>query len=132
MSNNMKQINEFEKFFNKYYSNASFVRWYTKYLVMIREQYQRKVVESFLFINKNNKPLEKRLYDFQIAYHFEYLPNKQGKIVKQYHSFELKLDKFEGEFFDFDKPVRRLDTFRKKALKLIYTLTNNQTIKKFI
>lgn len=125
-------MNKFEKCFNEYYSNASFVRWYTKDLVMIREQYQREVVESFLFINKNNIPLEKRLYDFQIAYHFEYFPNKQGKIVKQYHSFELQLDKFKGEFFDFDKPVYRLDTFRKKAFKLIYALTNNQTVKKFI
>lgn len=125
-------MNKFEKYFNEYYSNASFVRWYTKDLVMIRKQYQREVVESFLFINKNNIPLEKRLYDFQITYHFEYFPNKQDKIVKQYHSFELQLDKFEGEFFDFDKPVYRLDTFRKKAFKLVYALTNNQTVKKFI
>lgn len=125
-------MNKFEKYFNEYYSNASLVRWYTKDLVMIREQYQREVVESFLFINKNDIPLEKRLYDFQIVYHFEYFPNKQGKIVRQYDRFELRLDKFEGEFFDFDKPVYRLDTFRKKAFKLVYALTNNSTIKKFI
>lgn len=125
-------MNKFEKYFNEYYSNASFVRWYTKDLVMIREQYQREVVESFLFISKNNIPLEKRLYDFQIVYHFEYFPNKQGKIVKQYHSFELQFDKFKGEFFDFDKPVYRLDAFRKKAFKLVYALTNNQTVNKFI
>ena len=130
-------MNKFEKFFNEYYSNASFVRRYAKNLVMIREQYQREVVESFLFINKNNIPLEKRLYDFQITYHFEYFPNKQGKIARQYDRFELqysdsKLGDFTGEVFNFDKPVYRLDTFRKKAFKLIYALTNNQTIKKFI
>ena len=124
--------NKFKKYFNEYYSNASFVRWYTGDFVMIREQYQREVVESFLFINKNNIPLEKRLYDFQITYHFEYFPNKQDKIVRQYDRFELKLDKFEGEFFDFDKPVYRLDVFRKKAFKLVYALTNNSTVKKFI
>lgn len=130
-------MNKFEKYFNEYYSNASFVRWYTKDLVMIRQQYQREVVESFIFINKNNIPLEKRLYDFQIIYHFEYFPNKQGKIVRQYHSFELqysdsKLGDFTGEVFNFDKPVYRLDAFRKKAFKLVYALTNNSTVKKFI
>ena len=124
-------MNKFKKYFNEYYSNASFVRWYTKDLVMIREQYQREVVESFLFVN-NFSLQEKKFYDFQITYHFEYFPNKQGKIVRQYHSFELQLDKFEGEFFDFDKHVYRLDVFRKKAFKLIYALTNNSTVKKII
>lgn len=128
-------MNKFEKYFNEYYPNASFVRWYTEDLVMIREQYQREVVESFLFIDKT--PFEKKLYDIRITYHFEYFPNKQGKIVRQYHEFELhyndsKLGDFEGNVFNFDKPVYRLDVFRKKAFKLFYTLTNNSTIKKFI
>lgn len=129
-------MNKFEKYFNEYYSNASFVRWYTEDLAMIRHQYQREVVESFLFVN-NFSLQEKKFYDFQITYHFEYFPNKQGKIVRQYHEFELqfsnsKLGDFEGSVFNFDKPVYRLDTFRKKAFKLFYTLTNNPTIKKFI
>lgn len=81
-------MNKFEKYFNEYYSNASFVRWYTENLAMIREQYQREVVESFLFVNKLSLQ-EKKFYDFQITYHFEYFPNKQGKIVRQYHGFEL-------------------------------------------
>ena len=129
-------MNKFKKYFNEYYSNASFVRWYTENLAMIRKQYQREVVESFLFVNKLSLQ-EKKFYDFQITYHFEYLPNKQGKIARQYHSFELyyndsKLGGFEGEVFNFDKPVYRLDVFRKKAFKLVYALTNNSTIKKFI
>lgn len=124
-------MNKFKKYFNEYYSNARFVRWYTEDLAMIRKQYQREVVESFLFVN-NFSLQEKKFYDFQITYHFEYFPNKQGKIIRQYHSFELQLDKFEGEFFDFDKPTCRLDVFRKKAFKLIYALTNNSTVKKFI
>ena len=44
-------MNKFKKYFNEYYSNASFVRWYTENLAMIREQYQREVVESFLFVD---------------------------------------------------------------------------------
>lgn len=128
-------MNKFKKFFNEYYSKGSFVRWYTEKFAMIREQFQREVVESFLFVDKT--PFEKKLYDIRITYHFEYFPNKQGKIVRHYHSFELqfensKLGNFEGEVFNFDKPVYRLDTFRKKAFKLIYALTNNSTIKKFI
>lgn len=129
-------MNKFEKYFNEYCSNASFVRWYTEDLAMIRHQYQREVVESFLFVN-NFSLQEKKFYDFQITYHFEYFPNKQGKIVRQYHEFELqfsnsKLGDFEGSVFNFDKPVYRLDVFRKKAFKLVYALTNNPTIKKFI
>lgn len=129
-------MNKFRKIFNEYYSNASFVKWYTKDLVMIREQYQRKVVESFLFVNKLSLQ-EKKFYDFQITYHFEYFPNKQGKIVGQYYSFELqysdsKLGNFTSEVFNFDKPVYRLDIFRKKAFKLVHALTNNSTVKKFI
>ena len=129
-------MNKFEKYFNEYYSNASFVRWYTENLAMIRKQYQREVVESFLFVDKLSLQ-EKKFYDFQITYHFEYLPNKQDKIVRQYHSFEVyyndsKLGGFEGKVFNFDKPVYRLDVFRKKAFKLVYALTNNPTIKKFI
>ena len=129
-------MNKFKKYFNEYYSNARFVRWYTEDLAMIRKQYQREVVESFLFVN-NFSLQEKKFYDFQITYHFEYFPNKQGKIVRQYHEFELqfsnsKLGNFEGSVFNFDKPVYRLDVFRKKAFKLVYALTNNPTIKKFI
>ena len=129
-------MNKFKKYFNEYYSNARFVRWYTENLAMIRKQYQREVVESFLFVNKLSLQ-EKKFYDFQITYHFEYLPNKQGKIIRQYHSFEVyyndsKLGGFEGKVFNFDKPVYRLDVFRKKAFKLVYALTNNPTIKKFI
>lgn len=129
-------MNKFEKYFNEYYSNARFVRWYTENLAMIRKQYQREVVESFLFVN-NFSLQEKKFYDFQITYHFEYFPNKQGKIVRQYYEFELqfsnsKLGDFEGSVFNFDKPVYRLDVFRKKAFKLVYALTNNPTIKKFI
>ena len=45
-------MNKFKKYFNEYYSNASFVRWYTENLAMIREHYQREVVESFLFVDK--------------------------------------------------------------------------------
>lgn len=129
-------MNKFKKYFNEYYSNASFVRWYTENLAMIRKQYQREVVESFLFVNKPSLQ-EKKFYDFQITYYFEYLPNKQGKVVRQYHSFEVyyndsKLGDFRGKVFNFDKPVYRLDVFRKKAFKLVYALTNNPTIKKFI
>ena len=130
-------MNKFEKYFTEYYSNASFVRWYTEDLAMIRHQYQREVVESFLFVDNKLSFQEKKFYDFQITYHFEYFPNKQGKIVRQYHEFELqfsnsKLGDFEGSVFNFDKPVYRLDVFRKKAFKLVYALTNNPTIKKFI
>ena len=110
--------------------------YYENSIQMKREQYQREVVESFLFVDKLSLQ-DKKIYDFQITYHFEYFPNKQGKIVRQYHSFELhyndsKLGDFEGEVFNFDKPVYRLDIFRKKAFKLVYALTNNPTIKKFI
>ena len=45
-------------------------------LTMIRKQYQREVVESFLFVDKPSLQ-EKKFYDFQITYYFEYLPNKQ-------------------------------------------------------
>ena len=110
--------------------------YYENSIQMKREQYQREVVESFLFVDKLSLQ-EKKFYDFQITYYFEYLPNKQGKIIRQYHSFEVyyndsKLGDFRGKVFNFDKPVYRLDVFRKKAFKLVYALTNNTTIKKFI